>query len=101
MVRPTFLPALFCRCWINWNRATGSLGPSYHPYISLWVALDDVDAINGVVSVMPYPPVPEDEETGGGLSGGVGNRDGRGSLCSRRRMGRYRRWQRQWRPLIG
>ena len=38
-----------------------------------------MDAINGAVSVMPYPPMPKDEDTGGGLSGGVGNGDGRGS----------------------
>ena len=29
------------------------------PYVSLWTALDDTDATNGCVRVMPYPPPPE------------------------------------------
>jgi len=30
-------------------------GPNYKPYLSCWVALDDVDADNGAIRVLPYP----------------------------------------------
>ena len=36
----------------------------YRPYVSLWTALDDVDAVNGAVRVLPYPPRPTRRRAG-------------------------------------
>ena len=35
------------------------VSPKRVPYVSLWTALDDVDALNGCVRVLPYPSGPE------------------------------------------
>jgi ectoine hydroxylase-related dioxygenase (phytanoyl-CoA dioxygenase family) len=46
--------------WCDDATIVAAAGNSRHvrrvPYVSLWTALDDTDATNGCVRVMPYPP---------------------------------------------